>query len=145
MGILNRKAIIMLMLPLGLSMAQAAERFPPAIFKVTEHLNNVTINFNTGLPTETIATKVQGEFDAITGFTRDVKGQEAQFYAYFTNPADLKRFIDTFEGGDYVHVNGTLQCKLVHVGTGPIVPPSRTFGIVADDCVIKTLKPVPTP
>lgn len=145
MGILNRKVMAMLMLPLGLSIAQAAERFPPAIFKVTEQLNNVTLNFDTGLPSETIATKVQGEFDAITGFTRDVKGQEAQFYAYFTNPADLKRFIDMFESGDYVHVNGTLQCKRVYIGTGPIVPPMRKFGIVADDCVIKALKPVRTP
>ena len=145
MGLLNRNVMAMLMLPLGLSIAQAAERFPPAIFKVTEQLNNATLNFYTGLPSETIATKVQGEFDAITGFTRDVKGQEAQFYAYFTNPADLKRFIDTFESGDYVHVNGTLQCKRVHVGTGLIVPPTRKFGIVADDCVIKALKPVQTP
>jgi hypothetical protein len=139
MGIVNRKAMIMLMLPLILSTAQAAERFPPAYFKVTERLNNVTFTFETGLPAES---EVKGEPDALTGLTRDVKGQLSIFYAYFANPADLKRIIDMWRDGEYAHVDGALQCKLVHIGTGPVVPPAHKFGIVADDCVIKALKPI---
>jgi hypothetical protein len=81
MGIVNHKATLMLMLPLILSAAQAAERFPPDYFKVTERLNNVTFTFETGLPAETIASKVEGEQDALTGLTRDVKGQLSIFYA----------------------------------------------------------------
>lgn len=140
MGIVNRKAMAVLVMPLMISMAHAAERFPPAYFKVTENLHNVTFTFDTGLPAETPAAKVAGEPDALTGLTRDIKGQQAIFYAYFASPSDLKRVTDVV--GEYAHVDGTLQCKLVHIGTGPAVPPNQKFGIVADDCVIKSLKPV---
>lgn len=140
MRILNRKALIVLMMPFMVSTAPAAERFPPEYFNVTERLHNVTFNFETGLPAETPASKVAGEADALTGLTRDVKGELSIFYAYFTSPADLKRVTDVV--GEYAHVDGTLQCKLVHLGTGPVVPPGQKFGIVADDCVIKALKPV---
>lgn len=140
MGIVNREALIMLTMPLILSTAHAAERFPPAYFNVIERLNNVTFTFDTGLPAETPAGKVKGEPDALTGLTRDVKGPLSIFYAYFASPADLKRITDLV--GGYAHVDGTLQCKLVHIGTGPAVPPGQKFGIVADDCAIKVLKPV---
>lgn len=137
---MKRPFMVMLTLLLTLSTAQAAERFPPAVFKVTERLNNVTFTFETGLPAETFAGKVQGEPDALSGLTRDVKGQLSIFYAYFAKPADLKRITDVI--GEYAHVDGTLQCKVVHIGTGPIVPPTHKFGFIADDCVIKALKPV---
>ena len=140
MGPMNRKALMMLMLPAIFSTAQAAERFPPAYFNVVERLHNVTFTFDTGLPAETPAGKVPGEPDALTGLTRDIKGQLSIFYAYFASPADLKRVTDVV--GEYAHVDGTLQCKLVHIGTGLAVPPKQKFGIVADDCVIKALKPV---
>lgn len=140
MEIIYRKALITLMMPLILSTAHAADRFPPAYFKVTERLNNFTFTFDTGLPAETPAGKGKGEPDALTGLTRDVKGQLSIFYAYFASSSDLKRVTDVI--GEYAHVDGTLQCRLVHIGTGPAVPPGQKFGIVADDCVIKVLKPI---
>ena len=140
MARLHRTAMIMLALPAIFSTAHAAERFPPAYFNVTERLHNVTFTFDTGLPAETPAGKVPGQPDALTGLTRDVKGQLSIFYAYFASPADLKRITDVV--GEYSHVDGTLQCRLVHVGTGPMVPPTHKFGFVADDCVIKALKPI---
>lgn len=140
MGPMHRKAMMMLMLPAIFSTAQAAERFPPEYFKVTERLHNITFTFDTGLPAETYAAKVPGEPDALTGLTRDIKGQLSIFFAYFASPADLKRVTDLV--GEYAHVDGTLQCKVVHIGTGPVVPPRQKFGIVGDDCVIKALTPI---
>lgn len=140
MGIIQRKTLIILMIPILLSTAQAAERFPPAYFKVTERLHNFTLNFETGLPAQSPAGKGNGETDSLTGLTRDVKGEQSIFYASFTRAADLKRVTDVV--GEYAHVDGTLQCKLIYIGTGPVVPPNQKFGIVADDCVIKVLKPV---
>lgn len=141
MKIFHRKTLLLLSIPLFMASVQAAERFPPAYFTVKEQLHNYTFSFDTGLPAETIATPVKGQFDAVTGLTRDIKGQYSIFHAYMA-PGELKRFLDLFDSENYTHINGSMQCKVVHLGTGPIVPPAQKFGIVADDCVFKSLKPV---